>query len=155
LLCTGLLRPCSKTPRQQKNHEIFFHCSPYSGGISITCARAAGRTSAYRTAKSAEAGSDCGAAPGIARNRPDQCTSGGSPCRALKGSGRNGLARRGGSRNRAVEAGSIAHTGYRQRRILRPGHWSRPQKPEKALNIAAFGSSQVHGTRSWAERSRS
>src|SRR5207248_11389459 len=45
---------------------------------SIAGTRVACRTSTYRSTESTETGADCGAAPGIARNRPDQ----GTPCRA-------------------------------------------------------------------------
>jgi len=63
---------------------------------SITGARTAGRTSTCCAADSAEAGPDCGAAPGIPRNRPDKGAPGRASSGALKRAGGNGLARRRG-----------------------------------------------------------
>src|SRR5271155_2380345 len=70
--------------------------SRFCSSALVTGARAAGRTLTYGTAESAEAGPDCGAAPGITRNRADKGASGRAACRTLKGSRRNGVARRTG-----------------------------------------------------------
>jgi hypothetical protein len=61
---------------------------------SITSARTAGRAPTYCTAESTEARPDCGTAPSIARNRPDQSAPSRASCRTLKRPGCNGLARR-------------------------------------------------------------
>jgi hypothetical protein len=67
---------------------------------SITRARTARRAPAYCTAESAEAGPNCGAPPGIARNRPDKCATGRTSSRAPKGPLSYRLAWRTGARRR-------------------------------------------------------
>jgi hypothetical protein len=61
---------------------------------SVTGARTSRRTPTYSAAETAKTGSDCGAAPGVARNRPNKGASGRASRGALKRSRRDGGAGR-------------------------------------------------------------
>jgi len=131
---------------------------------SVTCARAAGRAPTYSIAESAEAGPDCGTAPGIARNRPDKSTSGRASCRALKRPGRDGLARRTRTRRvaitrrrvilgiesvgnrrcfcRDIEAGQHCNSQEESRKARHSGH-SQASRHERHDHKAAESGSQL------------
>jgi hypothetical protein len=89
------------------------HCCPPCAltGTLIAGSRTASRTPTYCITNSAESGPDCGAAPGIAGNRPNQRASG----RALKGPRHYGFTRR------SVTRRWVARTRWR-RVILRIGN---------------------------------
>src|SRR5215468_9200538 len=89
----GGLRACGETAYQQNCHVLSFHqYPPVRRGISVTSARTAGRASTYGTANPTESGPDCGATPGIPRNRPDHGAAGRASSGTTDGAWGNGLA---------------------------------------------------------------
>ena len=130
-----------------------FIAAPVYSGNSITGARTAGRTPSYGSAKGAEAGSDCSAAPGIARDRADKGAPGRASNGALKGTGGNGLARRRGipiTRRGWVILSAGNHRdidGYqrcgRQQKDVESSHFGAPRVATRArLRVSGAGFAQ-------------
>ena len=78
--------------REESRRRIVSLVFPLCRGILVTGARAASRASTYRIANSTEGGPDCGAAPGISRNRPNHGAAGSATSSTPDGTGGNSLA---------------------------------------------------------------